>query len=691
MTAKIRSAPLSIFDRAEACMMPDTTDVACRILKEGKPTTDIPPCQKNVNIGVFFDGTNNNMIRDEPIGSHTNVVKLYKAHKSFDGDGNLKVVGHYKIYAPGVGTRFPENNELREDSDGKAFGWGGQARIIFGLLQVYNAVHQAFNDDIQMFNDQAISAKLKQYTKDVEGNDSLRDPHETRDTRRTWFKKITDELIKKRKEKDQPYIPKITLNVFGFSRGAVQARAFCYWFNDVLVDGMFAGIPAEINFLGIFDSVSSVGTNSSMKLTLPVPFTGHAGWSGEILKPLPGCVKQTVHYIAAHEQRMNFPVTRVTGQNVTEVMYPGVHCDVGGGYGPKEQGKAKSMGQLISQIPLLHMHKAAVTAGVPLLPYCVMDDRLKKDYDIDSDLGTSWSAYMAAFKEAYKGDEKVDPKDPNVLTDDFHKMTQKHMGLFYAYREQYLNDFKAVPCYRPSTPQEQEDAYSYNDYLKIDLAALRLRIFEQGKMMTPYDASAQQRDYALVDPSYPRHNSWLYYRYKNKTPVSNDELWALKEFENPMVGYGAPFLSLLTHQVHDSLAGFYLSGYITNEEKTEQVLKFAKGKAPTTPYNSQVWSNFQALPDDTKNIIYSRVKTLQAADDAPGYRLDVETAKEKASEQTVFSPDEQAALLKDKDGNELFPIQKDSDNLELRPSATLATQTSTRREGGGYLLLRMVY
>jgi hypothetical protein len=150
MSAPIQSAPLHISDNAENEML--MTAAECRAVQgmDGQPAKNAPPCQKFVTIGLFFDGTNNNMIRDEPLQSHTNVVKLYKAHKYVDGEGVLQAPGHYRIYVPGLGTRFPENREWRETADGKAFGKGGQARILFGLLEVYNAVHRAFMEEARM-------------------------------------------------------------------------------------------------------------------------------------------------------------------------------------------------------------------------------------------------------------------------------------------------------------------------------------------------------------------------------------------------------------------------------------------------------------------------------------------------------------------------------------------------------------
>ncbi|MFH8132852.1 DUF2235 domain-containing protein [Pantoea osteomyelitidis] len=134
-----------------------------------------------------------------------------------------------------------------------------------------------------------------------------------------------------------------------------------------------ARAPVTVEFLGIIDTVPSVGLPN-----LVPGFNGHQGWSDNSQHlpdeaVFPGFVKRCVHLVSAHEQRQCFPldsVRRADGRYpayATEVIYPGVHSDLGGGYPPGEQGKAScDVSLLLSQIPLHDMYAAAFEAGAPL-------------------------------------------------------------------------------------------------------------------------------------------------------------------------------------------------------------------------------------------------------------------------------------------------------------------------------------
>lgn len=133
------------------------------------------------------------------------------------------------------------------------------------------------------------------------------------------------------------------------------------------------------------DTVPSVG------IAHVAPFAaGHMGWADGTQqlpdeKKYPGYVKCCQHFVAAHEQRLSFPLDTIRRPNGTypsyakEVIYPGMHSDIGGGYPKGDQGKSLGGdGELLSQIILHDMYAAAFEAGAPLLvPEEVVPDALK--------------------------------------------------------------------------------------------------------------------------------------------------------------------------------------------------------------------------------------------------------------------------------------------------------------------------
>ncbi|MER0235916.1 T6SS phospholipase effector Tle1-like catalytic domain-containing protein [Enterobacter hormaechei] len=136
-------------------------------------------------------------------------------------------------------------------------------------------------------------------------------------------------------------IAKIQFDIFGFSRGAAAARHFANRVNDedpALVEAIKAGLsgytqhgkPAgEIRFIGPFDTVAAVAAlsdgldphdsnNHDVKLELP-----------------PGIAKHVFHITAMHECRYNFCLNSIK-EVWPELSLPGVHSDIGGGYKPEE-------------------------------------------------------------------------------------------------------------------------------------------------------------------------------------------------------------------------------------------------------------------------------------------------------------------------------------------------------------------
>jgi uncharacterized protein (DUF2235 family) len=163
--------------------------------------------------------------------------------------------------------------------------------------------------------------------------------------------------------------------IFGFSRGAYTARAvaamvhkvglltqgneelipfawdmFAKQSDKTIADGFKKTFAREvpIHFLGLWDTVSSVGWAWDQK---HLPYTQN--------NP---SVKMVRHAVALDERRAYF-VQNLWGtepRDVEQLWFPGVHCDVGGGY-PKDVAG-------LSAITLKWMAEKAEAAGLVLDP-----------------------------------------------------------------------------------------------------------------------------------------------------------------------------------------------------------------------------------------------------------------------------------------------------------------------------------
>ncbi|MFJ2990686.1 T6SS phospholipase effector Tle1-like catalytic domain-containing protein [Collimonas sp. NPDC087041] len=336
-----------------------------------------------MSVGLFFDGTNNNMDRDKPGMGHTNVVRLYDAYWDKPEEGL------YRQYVPGVGTIFTEIGERGESPKlGSGLAWGCEERILFGLLTVLDSIHlRAFKTS--MFTDKQIRVLC---TRDIVSDQQektyllplgMEYGLKTDDTPKELLKKLVAQLEQKFKDpSNKVKIGECMVDVFGFSRGAAQARVFCTWLNEILTDGKLAGVIVQLRFVGLFDTVSSYGLVSD---TLTDQTRGHAGWAKPgNLQMKPEYAKYCVHMVAMHEFRRNFPLDTIEvggklPSNCREFAYPGAHSDVGGGYEPGALGVAVGATQpegdalKLSQITLNHMFACAVAANVPMTKEHALD------------------------------------------------------------------------------------------------------------------------------------------------------------------------------------------------------------------------------------------------------------------------------------------------------------------------------
>ncbi|MBK0004843.1 DUF2235 domain-containing protein, partial [Erwinia sp. S38] len=387
----------------ENCAKQDSREIAYRqelCLAAGRRVE--PPCCKTLHISLFFDGTGNNLNHDfynsDP--KHpTNIARLFraaigqgyagglagKASELLDaiGSGDDK---YYKYYIPGVGTPFPEVKDLDFSMMGLAAATHGEDRINWGLLRLIDALKRTMGDD-NLSDGECWKALEKMAT--AMASFGLTGSANRYETFQSLLKDMSADLQKALMPAvpGKPRLLGIKLYVYGFSRGAAAARTFVNWLSELLPkpeEGkdkpeqcLAIGelkIPLSVEFLGLIDTVASVGVAH----IAPVA-EGHMGWADgtqelPVEKTYGGLIKHCVHLVSSHEQRLCFPldsIRRPNGKypaNSVEVVYPGMHSDLGGGYPPGDQGKANAEndGYLQSQVALHEMYAAAFRSGAPL-------------------------------------------------------------------------------------------------------------------------------------------------------------------------------------------------------------------------------------------------------------------------------------------------------------------------------------
>ncbi|RKZ70014.1 MAG: hypothetical protein DRQ44_01870 [Gammaproteobacteria bacterium] len=279
--------------------------------KVSGPTPEPPEEKKEerkpikVRCSFFFDGTLNNRKNTKARLDNSDAYKKNKGSKK-QGDGSYendytnvstleanllpKADGHdemISIYTEGPGTVNYSGDETR----GFAFGSGDTG--------VKMKVSIGINDAVRLIS---------------KGKDKRRKP-------------------------EKFIIEKLTLDVFGFSRGAAAAR-YCIY--KLLKDKNrsihkrleLAGFEVaekaiEVCFAGLFDTVSSYNGGQYL----------HTDNWVLALKSVSEA-KKVVQLAAAEEHRKNFPLHNIksAGGKGEQFYLPGVHSDVGGSYREGEMG-----------------------------------------------------------------------------------------------------------------------------------------------------------------------------------------------------------------------------------------------------------------------------------------------------------------------------------------------------------------
>jgi uncharacterized protein (DUF2235 family) len=263
------------------------------------------------NLVICCDGTANEFAVDR-----TNVLKLAFAATK-DQDSQLL------YYHPGVGTMAPAGfitsiGQFFARLAGKAFGYGLKTDI----LDIYSFIMNHYRSGDRLFifgfsrgayTARAVAALLHGYGLLGPGNDAL-----------------------------VPYAIRLLWRA-NKARTDEQKAAYFQVASDFRASLSVA--DCRPHFLGVWDTVSSVGWIAN---PLSLPYT-HS---------LPG-VDIVRHAVSIDERRAFFRTNLIAldpARDMQEVWFPGVHCDVGGGYPESESG--------LSKIALEWMVGEAAAAGM---------------------------------------------------------------------------------------------------------------------------------------------------------------------------------------------------------------------------------------------------------------------------------------------------------------------------------------
>jgi hypothetical protein len=265
-----------------------------------------------VKVNIFFDGTLNNAsntkarldykdekakgIAKENLSKSANAFEYYhEDDSSYDNYYSNVAIMHeinkvypakreVKIYIEGEGT----TDQKGDDTQGYAFGSGYTSGIPVKVKKAFARIKEE------------IEVTLKDYIKETE------------------------------------YVNEIELTVFGFSRGAAAARNFIS--QRFKLQDMFDIESDKLNykFVGLFDTVSSYSESFSVSPNFDNDVE-------ELKLKLGGNIQKVVHLTANDEYRENFSLTNIKSSIDSgvgfELSIPGVHSDIGGGYGEIENEK----------------------------------------------------------------------------------------------------------------------------------------------------------------------------------------------------------------------------------------------------------------------------------------------------------------------------------------------------------------
>lgn len=243
------------------------------------------------------------------------------------------------------------------------------------------------------------------------------------------------------------------LYVYGFNRGAMLARNFCYELQK-------RGSVMQVKFLGLFDTVESAAFNEYAVSVLPA-------------------TENVLHLCAGHETRYFFPLTGIfeeskemqdtkyeTGNTVwKEIFVPGAHADIGGGYLEASQAVYVSP-KMINDTELCEYITNITDEKYSLWNHLLKDCRVDSG-DIFSKVYVARDLVYADLSKVYgrlmlTESNRVSPVFSTCFEEsDFLFSTEKHPYLETLYHEleNYVRDL--LPALKPAYDDEKLSGYTH--------------------------------------------------------------------------------------------------------------------------------------------------------------------------------------------------------------------------------------
>lgn len=281
-----------------------------------------------LRLGVFFDGTGNNQANSETVaGCMASDVGLEN-----EAEDIQKFCAEFGY---GIDGSAPDNS------------FGNDTSNVARLYDLYKD-----HSDVSI-NPDAEEAALKVYLEGIGtvsgGEDDLWGQATGRGKNGVVARVeqssalIVERLLRLKKINPIVIIRRLEIDVFGFSRGAAAARHFA---NDVrkgaesllakalptsdsiFVEGFGWRVQhdVQLNFIGLFDTVPAIVTPFMLDFS-----PGNDRNWGLNLGLSTGAARKVVQLVARDEHRLNFALIRTEN----DIVLPGCHSDIGGGYRPQ--------------------------------------------------------------------------------------------------------------------------------------------------------------------------------------------------------------------------------------------------------------------------------------------------------------------------------------------------------------------